>query len=836
MRTTISLPVVSARQRIFALTFLVFFMIVQTPIAWAVPSSIAGIDTTPVSDSRAVCLATYMFGTQLVQGVATLPGTCPTPTGIVQSMSNAIQAGMSIYTSACFAFVAFIFSYWIFIAIMSGALTGNPTHQSINPHWSTMRFSLATAMLAPSAAGFSVIQATVLYLLLQGSGMADRVWITALSAMNGQSSITVTAPEMVSVNQMENALFNMAVCRAYFSVENGLTQSSSGSSSIQTSGVGAQGLGQIGESWGNVGTSASTTGPMAAGGGGTTNGNMTLHFNLMQASNPNAIAIPDACGAITVLTPTQGTNAKLQAMAQSVQQAQISGVETFLQNVDPIAKALVNATLDTYDSQQGTSGIPTTASQRISQMSGAGAALTSFYTQYTGMLYKLGLAYLQGIQSAISFAQQAGNPGTIQNSAQQFGWPTAGLYWEKLASDIKNAQTISNSVPEQYAGVGTSFLAPSTGTVHKTSASPVSKDLTELMKVTNIYINNYAYQGENAGQTTINPPSQLTNMSGIPLQIAPIYFMEPATWIAHYLTKALASDPNPLMSTVNFGNKLEDAGDILLGATAVAAIGKVAGYMTGEITAAKAMKALLSHPSVAFTLIVVGTFLATIIPLVPVGVWVAFVFFWFVLVFEMVVSAPVWAVGMAFPEGEGISGRYGQNGLTMMLSVMFRPVLGVFGLLASLVMVTVAGDLVWMSYADIVSAAPTPGGSTASLWDAIGQVLFFTSLWLILVWKSVELIPTLPDKMARMVGGQNLSQGEHSIGMQAMSGMQNLFRQTTGILGRVGGYVSQFVPDEARKKDSMSVLKSEIDERNLNTGDNQAPVENPGGEGKGPVA
>lgn len=833
MRTTIPLLVVSARQRIFALTFLVFFMIVQIPIAWAVPSSIAGIDTTPVSDSMAVCLSTYMFGTQLVQGVTTIPGTCSTPTEIVQSMSNAIQAGMSIYTSACFAFVAFIFSYWIFIAIMSGALTGNPTHQSINPHWSTMRFSLATAMLAPSAAGFSVIQATVLYLLLQGSGMADRVWITALSAMNGQSSITVTAPEMVSVNQMENGLFKMAVCRAYFSVENGLTQSSSGSLSMQTSNVSTSALGQVGESWGNAGTSASTTGPMAAGGGGTTNGGMTLHFNLMQANNPNVIAIPDACGAMTVLTPTQGTNAKLQAMAQSVQQAQISGVETFLQNVDPIAKALVNATLDTYDSQQGTSGIPTTASQRISQMSGAGAALTSFYTQYTGMLYKLGVSYLQGIQSAISFGQQAGDPATIQSAAQQFGWPTAGLYWEKLASDIKNAQTISNSVPEQYAGAGTSFLAGSNSTG---SVSRLHEDFTELRKVTKIYINNYAYQGENAGQTTINPPSQLTNISGTSLQIAPISFMEPATWIAHYLTKALASSLNPLISTVNFGNKLEDAGDILLGATAVAAIGKVAGYMTGEITAAKAMKALLSHPSVAFTLIVVGTFLATIIPLVPVGVWVAFVFFWFVLVFEMVVSAPVWAVGMAFPEGEGISGRYGQNGLTMMLSVMFRPVLGIFGLLASLVMVTVAGDLVWKSYAEIVSAAPTPGGSTASLWDAIGQVLFFTSLWFILVWKSMELIPTLPDKMARMVGGQNLSQGEHSIGMQAMSGMQNLFRQTAGVLGRVGGYVSQFVPDEARKKDSMSVLKSEIDERNLNTGDNQAPVENPGGEGKGPTS
>jgi len=68
-------------------------------------------------------------------------------------------------------------------------------------------------------------------------------------------------------------------------------------------------------------------------------------------------------------------------------------------------------------------------------------------------------------------------------------------------------------------------------------------------------------------------------------------------------------------------------------------------------------------------LLAAGYGMAYYIPALPWIIWSLAVIGWVVSLVVLIVGAPVWALAVALPEGEGITGNYGREGLLSVLSV-----------------------------------------------------------------------------------------------------------------------------------------------------------------------
>lgn len=785
-------------------------------------------NTTPVAGSAdsMICLITDVFGTSVMSGVSSAAAACPPPPSMVAVFAQTIQTVMSTYVTLCFVLIGFLMTHWMYMAIMQGALTGN--HGGVQHHWSLLRSSIAIAAIAPAALGFCTVQAVALYLIIQGSGLADNVWKQAVNVLSGSQIQTMAGPTLQAVQRFETDLLKMRVCAQYFKLQDQLVQQQQSNSSLSNT----PGLGIIVPSFGPPYAASSGTGAATATMASASGNDTVLHYNLVDPSS-NKIIVPDACGALQIDTwqTKNGSNSAafpaVSAAAKQVLLAQQQAVDTMTTALDPIAAAIINLTVNPYLTQVGAAWM-LTPSSIADNITSSQQVVTQFYQQYTGALYNIGLAYEQSVNAAAAGQNVSPTMSDITNAATSTGWTSAGLYWRNIASAVHELKSAGTSVPYLFAQVGNNELGPE-----------VLKDLSGAFNLTESYSATSGYHTAQQTQATTAAAPNSTAQSGV----QPVQFLtfSPRTWIPSIVTGFIIKDTDPISLSIDIGSYLKTAGVIFAGAYAAEKASGFFGGLEGKALEEALKKVMPPHVmlSAAKICLIVGITLSAIVPMIPVAFWIAFVFFYLVLVVEFVLAAPIWAVGLAVPEGQGIAGTYGLQGLRLVLSLFFRPVLGIFGLLAAMLTIYLSNIVVWGAYAKI---ATMPG---VDFLDSIGLVLCFATIWLILSWKSCELITTIPDKTMAMIGATSLSQGEGSVGQSLMSDVRSTIssnsRAITSLarsVGSGGGGEPGDKPGKPNPDASLDKVKDEIDMRASNTGfggENQASIEPPqSGPGTGP--
>lgn|GEM_PF-2678141 len=99
-----------------------------------------------------------------------------------------------------------------------------------------------------------------------------------------------------------------------------------------------------------------------------------------------------------------------------------------------------------------------------------------------------------------------------------------------------------------------------------------------------------------------------------------------------------------------------------------------------------------------------GIMLAYYIPMLPFMLFTFGVISWLIFVIEAMVAAPLVALGMTHPEGQGLLGR-AEQAVMMLLAVFVRPSAMVIGLLMSMVLSYVALDVLNAGFGRIMSSA-----------------------------------------------------------------------------------------------------------------------------------
>lgn len=200
--------------------------------------------------------------------------------------------------------------------------------------------------------------------------------------------------------------------------------------------------------------------------------------------------------------------------------------------------------------------------------------------------------------------------------------------------------------------------------------------------------------------------------------------------------------------------------------------GVVAQVVAGAVTVASNMLSSYLDLFMKFSGILISSlavaafFLAFYLPVLPTILWLLAIMGWLILVIEAMVAAPVWAAAHAIPEGEGIAGQHGKQGYMMLLNVLLRPALMVFGFMIAIALVNSTATLAAYMIGEGVISSKTGlgghgiGGPFAFLMSLVSSIVLVTVTMIIVIHKTFTLVTWLPENVIKWAGGHGSGLGE----------------------------------------------------------------------------
>lgn len=273
---------------------------------------------------------------------------------------------------------------------------------------------------------------------------------------------------------------------------------------------------------------------------------------------------------------------------------------------------------------------------------------------------------------------------------------------------------------------------------------------------------------------------------------------------------------HPLAQMVAIGKGMLDTSIRNLGYSMVAAVGGgVVGALNQHLgSAISAVSSLFS--TVAVIGLTAGFVLFYILPFLPFIYFFFAVGSWLKTVFEAMVGAPLWALAHLRIEGDGFSGQSAAGGYFLMLEIMLRPILTVFGLIGGMAIFTalvavlnelfkiVVMNTTGTDLNDVTGASASAGGSDVDIYRrAIVDQFFFTIVYTIIVYilatTSFKLIDQVPNNIMRWMKaptgsfGDNVPDATQNLTRYATLGSGIIGNQVVGSLNSLGGAAGRMV-------------------------------------------
>ena len=195
--------------------------------------------------------------------------------------------------------------------------------------------------------------------------------------------------------------------------------------------------------------------------------------------------------------------------------------------------------------------------------------------------------------------------------------------------------------------------------------------------------------------------------------------------------KPSQSNEFPLLTWYRFGHTLMEIG---VGAI-VAGVGAGLFSTTGGLLVA----------GVGGFLYALGWTLAIYLSYLPLLIWLIQFVGWLLAAVIAAFGMPLWMLMHLSGEGEGISGTRAQSGYGLLLSLLLRPVLLVFGLYAAIALLYVLGWLVDQTLGTTLQNPPN------SVFEAIGLIAMYVIVVIALATLCLRAITLIPELAFRWI-------------------------------------------------------------------------------------
>jgi conjugal transfer/type IV secretion protein DotA/TraY len=235
-------------------------------------------------------------------------------------------------------------------------------------------------------------------------------------------------------------------------------------------------------------------------------------------------------------------------------------------------------------------------------------------------------------------------------------------------------------------------------------------------------------------------------------------------------------DADPMVGIVEMGHNLTRIGGVLAAGGGLASL------------ASDTVGGLMS--TIGVPLVIGGSVMAFIIPMLPFLFWIVGVTGYFLLVAEAIIAVNLWAISHLRMDGEGIAGEAGRQGYYLVLALTLTPILMIFGFLVGMTLFKVTTTLVNVGLYQVIQGMNTDGGLTW-LVGIFVIVVMSILVYLVLIERSFSLIMELPSKVLRWVGADApLSAGEGDRIRLAAAGAATT---TAGAVAPVSGGIARGV-------------------------------------------
>jgi len=271
------------------------------------------------------------------------------------------------------------------------------------------------------------------------------------------------------------------------------------------------------------------------------------------------------------------------------------------------------------------------------------------------------------------------------DNVKKLGWGGAGIWYNKIAQINGSLVTAVNNVPEVRS-------MPLVMDYIKGKQLQQNRNVTDVFKQNlsdgeKIQMNNYWDEMAAAplsitydGWVQDDAVGKLSNQTARTGNI----FIDVINWI--FGTRGLYamcqnSDVHPLAQLSQLGKGMVEASIRNIFASVVMTGFSLLGPYVGAVAAPAASIAM----SIASITIILGFMLYYILPFMP------FLYFFFAVggwikgLFEAMVGVPLWALAFLSIDGEGLPGDKAVDGIYLIFEIFLRPILIIFGLLASVV-------------------------------------------------------------------------------------------------------------------------------------------------------
>lgn len=347
----------------------------------------------------------------------------------------------------------------------------------------------------------------------------------------------------------------------------------------------------------------------------------------------------------------------------------------------------------------------------------------------------------------------------VSRNAASDGFVLAGAWFMKVSY-------LSDLVNRSMSNVATASGAKATGGgVFGDSFAQVYPAMLDTLVKTRGGVANFGVGNEQGGSNTGWWDAVKDSVAG---GLDPIPLMKKA--FTSGTNFAIQDGEHPLLASKRLGNWLLGIAGTAYVAKAglLSTIGNAPGV--GLLIAATAVMTL---PVFVLT----GFALSFVLPNLPFIMWIGTVIGWLILCVEAIIAAPIWAVMHLHPHGDDVAGK-GANGYNLVLSLMLRPVLMVFGFAASLIMLSVIGGFINKIFADVFMMNQQDSGFFVWLASFIAGPIIYCIVMFKVISKLFTVMYMIPDQLLNWFSGGGAQLGRTA---EAVGGTQTYIAANTGI-------------------------------------------------------
>lgn len=726
--------------------------------------------------------------------------------------------------------------YTTVVGLFATAHEGEFLGKKWNSLWVPLRTIMGIVGLFPSSSGYSLLQVIMMWCVIQGIGAADTLWTTVLTYLQatGTPYAAISMPAVGAATTTQQ-LFQSLVCQAETRVAyappngpDGITPQyyCSTSSSWKNDWICSvrddQMLDITGEK-NKVQVSTNGSGQktyrMGPEGGGKC-GSLTYCDKDVPCgkakSNPNDLGSAVACAACTAQETTLQKIVTLLGGYASNFAAQDVQYATFYETpggaprdgkpaqwildyctskgiADPKACCRLKRASSPLDiikaSAENPGADPTLCSaasffypdfivDNADYTNSSGDAVANIYWPFgiqpllkgTDFIKASVDLYNASIISAVTKAINQGTPATFdgwKQTAQNNGWIFAGAYYYQIAN--MNKANVQGAIPDYI--------------MEQPKGRPDFGDKRTNFASVNALIKAMSDLTQSKSNYSSAVPPEMQQLTG-----------NASALIEAFMSNLSQNATNPLSSLQAYGEAVLITAQILFALFLAAAIllvtlGSLKAYVLGTgvdtgIGQGLAAGFMLLMPAfLAFiaALIVFGGLLAVYTPLIPFILFTMAALGWMIGVIEAMVAAPMIALGILSPGGQHEIMGKAEPALLLLLNVVLRPSLMIFGMIIAMLFAVVAVKLVNSTFLYVIrTILPNPG-----LPEFIMILAAYCFLIISVLNKCFSLIHLIPERVLTWIGGQAVTYGEEQALGEVKKGVEQAGGATAGAVGAI---------------------------------------------------